>query len=43
VTVSNATGAPQREKGVMQASTEPGLGIEPRMDVLDEPLFEIVS
>jgi len=25
----------------MQASTKPGLGIEPRMDVLGEALFEI--
>ncbi len=41
VTVSNATGAPQRENGVMKASIEPGLGIEPRMEVLGEELFEI--
>jgi L-alanine-DL-glutamate epimerase-like enolase superfamily enzyme len=41
VTVSNATGAPQRENGVMEASREPGLGIEPRMDVLGEALFEV--
>jgi L-alanine-DL-glutamate epimerase-like enolase superfamily enzyme len=41
VTVSNATGAPQRENGVMEASRKPGLGIEPRMDVLGEALFEV--
>jgi L-alanine-DL-glutamate epimerase-like enolase superfamily enzyme len=43
VTVSNATGAPQRENGVMKASREPGLGIEPRMEVLGEELFEITE
>jgi L-alanine-DL-glutamate epimerase-like enolase superfamily enzyme len=37
VTVSIADGAPQRQKGVMRASTEPGLGVEPKMDVLGEP------
>jgi L-alanine-DL-glutamate epimerase-like enolase superfamily enzyme len=41
VTVSNAEGAPQRENGRMSAPTRPGLGIEPRMEVLGEPLFEI--
>ncbi|MDB4358776.1 mandelate racemase/muconate lactonizing enzyme family protein [Verrucomicrobiales bacterium] len=41
VTVSNATGAPQRENGLMKASTAPGLGIEPRMEVLGEELFAI--
>lgn len=41
VTVSNATGAPQRENGFMQASTAPGLGIEPRMEVLGDPVVEI--
>lgn len=41
VNVSNATGAPQRENGLMKASTQPGLGIEPRMEVLDEPLFVV--
>ena len=34
VTVSTAEGAPQRKDGRMAASTEPGLGIKPRMDVL---------
>lgn len=33
VTVSNASGAPQRDHGYMQASTLPGLGIEPRFEV----------
>ena len=37
VTVSTAEGAPQRVDGRMAASTAPGLGIEPRMDVLGEP------
>ena len=41
VTVSNAEGAPQRHDGVMEASLEPGLGIEPRMEVLGEALFEV--
>jgi L-alanine-DL-glutamate epimerase-like enolase superfamily enzyme len=34
VTVSAAEGAPQRVNGRMAASTAPGLGISPRMDVL---------
>jgi L-alanine-DL-glutamate epimerase-like enolase superfamily enzyme len=34
VTVSIAEGAPQRRNGRMSASTEPGLGIKPRMEVL---------
>jgi len=38
VTVSTATGAPQRVNGRMAASTAPGLGIAPRMDVLGTPL-----
>ena len=41
VTVSSAEGAPQRDNGRMAASTEPGLGIRPRMDVLGEPVLEI--
>ena len=41
VTVSAAEGAPQREYGRMAASTAPGLGIEPRMDVLGEPVIDI--
>ena len=40
VTVSTAEGAPQRENGRMCASTAPGLGIEPRMDVLGDPVVD---
>src|SRR6186713_2132273 len=39
VTVSNATGAPQRIDGRMAASTAPGLGIEPRREVLGSPVW----
>ena len=41
VTVSTAEGAPQRKGGRMSASTAPGLGIEPRMDVLGEPVVVV--
>jgi L-alanine-DL-glutamate epimerase-like enolase superfamily enzyme len=41
VTVSTATGAPQRKNGRMAASTDPGLGIAPRMDVLGAPLVVV--
>ncbi len=41
VTVSTATGAPQREHGRMRASMEPGLGIEPRQDVLGSRVVEV--
>jgi cis-L-3-hydroxyproline dehydratase len=41
VTVSTATGAPQRLDGFMSASTAPGLGIEPRMDILGEPVVVV--
>jgi L-alanine-DL-glutamate epimerase-like enolase superfamily enzyme len=37
VTVSIATGAPERRHGRLAASTNPGLGIEPRREVLGEP------
>jgi L-alanine-DL-glutamate epimerase-like enolase superfamily enzyme len=37
VTVSTAEGAPQRKGGRMSASTTPGLGITPRMDILGAP------
>ena len=37
VTVSNATGMPPCEDGRMAAPTGPGLGVEPRPDVLGEP------
>ncbi|HBO52193.1 MAG TPA: mandelate racemase, partial [Planctomycetes bacterium] len=41
VTVSTADGAPQRQDGRLAASTAPGLGIEPKFDVLGDPVFEI--
>ncbi len=41
VSVSNATGAPQREHGFMKAGDLPGLGIEPRFEVLGPRLVEI--
>lgn len=39
VTVSIATGAPERKHGRLAASASPGLGIEPRRDVLGEPVY----
>jgi L-alanine-DL-glutamate epimerase-like enolase superfamily enzyme len=39
VTQSIADGAPQRKGGRMAASTEPGLGIRPRLDVLGDPVW----
>lgn len=41
VTVSLAEGAPQRVNGRMRASSGPGLGIAPRMDVLGSPVLEV--
>src|SRR5438093_6088183 len=41
VTVSTADGAPQRANGRMAASNSPGLGIQPKMDVLGKALVEI--
>ena len=41
VTVSTAEGAPQRVNGRMAASTQPGLGIVPDMDVLGEALVHV--
>lgn len=41
VTVSIATGAPERQYGRLAASTRPGLGIEPRREVLGEPVFTL--
>lgn len=41
VTVSNASGAPKRKNGFMQASDAPGLGIEPRFDVIGPRVLEI--
>jgi L-alanine-DL-glutamate epimerase-like enolase superfamily enzyme len=39
VTTSIAEGAPKRVNGRMSASTAPGLGIEPRFDVLRDPVL----
>jgi len=41
VTVSIADGAPQRVNGRMAASTAPGLGVSPKMDVLGPPVVDI--
>src|SRR4029079_7164244 len=41
VTVSTAEGAPQRKNGRLAASSRPGLGIEPRMDVLGEAVLRV--
>ncbi len=41
VSVSIADGAPERKDGRMTASTAPGLGIQPRMEVLGEPVIEV--
>jgi L-alanine-DL-glutamate epimerase-like enolase superfamily enzyme len=38
VTVSNAAGAPRREKGTMRASDQPGLGVTANRDVLGAPV-----
>jgi len=41
VTVSTASGAPQRQQGFMEASTLPGLGIEPKFNVLGARMVDI--
>lgn len=41
VTVSIAEGAPQRQHGRLAASTEAGLGVAPRVDMLGEPVFSV--
>lgn len=41
VTVSTANGAPHRTNGRLSASKQPGLGIQPKMDILGPPLVEI--
>jgi len=41
VTVSTADGAPQRANGRMAASTQPGLGVRPKMDVLGKPVVVV--
>ena len=41
VTLSFADGAPQRVNGRMAASTAPGLGVQPKMEVLGKPVLQI--
>lgn len=41
VTVSNAEGAPQRINGRMSAAKEAGLGVNPREDVIGEPVVTV--
>ena len=41
VTVSNAAGAPRRKDGRMTASMLPGLGVEPRWEVLGKPVIAV--
>lgn len=41
VTVSIAEGAPRRRQGRLAASTGPGLGIEPRKNVLGKPVLVV--
>ncbi len=41
VTVSFADGAPQRKNGRLAASTAPGLGITPRMEILGNPVIVV--
>lgn len=41
VTVSTAAGAPKRVKGFMSASTEPGLGIKPKFEVLGKAVVNV--
>ncbi len=41
VTVQIAAGAPQRSGGRLAASREPGLGIQPDLDILGQPVLDI--
>lgn len=41
VTVSTADGAPRRERGFMEASMAPGLGVTPKMDVLGKRVVDV--
>jgi L-alanine-DL-glutamate epimerase-like enolase superfamily enzyme len=43
VTRSIAEGGPKRVRGRMKASDAPGLGIEPRREVLGEPLLQVAG
>ena len=41
VGVCIAEGSPKRHDGKMEASTEPGLGITPKLDVLGDPVLSL--
>jgi hypothetical protein len=41
ITVSTADGAPRRIIGYMEASTCPGLGVTPKMDVLVQRVVDV--
>jgi L-alanine-DL-glutamate epimerase-like enolase superfamily enzyme len=41
VSVQFADGAPKRTQGRMSASSQPGLGVTPRMDVLGQPVVVV--
>jgi L-alanine-DL-glutamate epimerase-like enolase superfamily enzyme len=41
VTVSTSTGAPQRRHGCMEASSDPGLGVTPRMEILGKRVVDV--
>jgi len=41
VTVSIAAGAPQRTHGRLAASLQPGLGVEPRLEILGKPVLSV--
>ena len=41
VTLTTADGAPQRINGRMAASTRPGLGVKPKMELLGKPVLTI--
>jgi len=43
VTVSTAAGAPRRRQGRMAASTQPGLGVRPRLRVLGRPVLDVAA
>ncbi len=41
LTVSNAEGGPQRKDGRLAAGCDPGLGVEPRWNVLGKPVLSV--
>jgi L-alanine-DL-glutamate epimerase-like enolase superfamily enzyme len=43
VTVSFATGAPQRKHGRLSAGVQPGLGVTPKLDVLGKPVVDVAG